>query len=57
MKYEFSDAEENVVASGKLKFWLRRIVCAMAMAMAKTKTKAVCIIILVINKTIPEGFF
>ena len=35
---EISDAEENIVASRKLKFWLRRIACAMA------KTKAMCII-------------
>ena len=35
---EISDAEANIVASRKLKFWLRRIACAMA------KTKAMCII-------------
>jgi hypothetical protein len=35
---KISDAEANVVASRKLKFWLRRIACAMA------KTKAMCII-------------
>ena len=35
---EISDAEVNVVASWKLKFWLRGIACAMA------KTKAMCII-------------
>ena len=27
---EISDAEANIVASRKLKFWLRRIACAMA---------------------------
>ena len=37
---EISDAEANIIASRKLKFWLRRIACAMA----KTKTKAICII-------------
>ena len=35
---EISDAEANIIASRKLKFWLRRIACAMA------KTKAMCII-------------
>ena len=35
---EISDAEANIVASRKLKYWLRRIACAMA------KTKAMCII-------------
>jgi hypothetical protein len=35
---EISDAEANIVASRKLKFWLGRIACAMA------KTKAMCII-------------
>ena len=37
---EISDAEANIIASTgrKLKFWLRRIACAMA------KTKAMCII-------------
>ena len=30
----------NIIASRKLRFWLRRIACAMA----KTKTKAMCII-------------
>ena len=35
---EISDAEANIVAKRKLKFWLRRIACAMA------KTKAMCII-------------
>ena len=35
---EISDAEANITASRKLRFWLRRIACAMA------KTKAMCII-------------
>ena len=35
---EISDAEANIIASRKLRFWLRRIACAMA------KTKAMCII-------------
>ena len=35
---EISDAEANIIASRKLKFWLRGIACAMA------KTKAMCII-------------
>ena len=35
---EISDAEANIIASSKLRFWLRRIACAMA------KTKAMCII-------------
>jgi hypothetical protein len=35
---EISDAEANIIASRILKFWLRRIACAMA------KTKAMCII-------------
>ena len=35
---EISDAEANIIASRKLKFWLRRIACAM------TKTKAMCIV-------------
>ena len=35
---EISDAEANIVASTKSRFWLKRIVCAMA------KTKAMCII-------------
>ena len=35
---EISDAEANIIASRKLRFWLRRITCAMA------KTKAMCII-------------
>ena len=35
---EISDAETNIVASRKLKFWLRRIACAMAW------TKAMCMI-------------
>ena len=34
---EISDAEANIIASRKLRFWLRRIACAMA------KTKAMCI--------------
>jgi hypothetical protein len=37
---EISDAEANIIASRKLKFWRRRIACAMA----KTKAKAMCII-------------
>merc|ERR1712070_1014395 len=35
---EISDAEANIIASRKLRFWLRRIACAMA------KIKAMCII-------------
>ena len=35
---EISDAETNIVASRKLKFWLRRIACVVV------KTKAMCII-------------
>ena len=35
---EISDAEANIIASRKLRFWLRRIACAMV------KTKAMCII-------------
>ena len=35
---EISDAEANTIASRKLRFWLRRIACAMA------KIKAMCII-------------
>ena len=35
---EISDAEANIIASRKLKFWLRRIACTMA------KIKAMCII-------------
>ena len=36
---EISDAEANIIANRMLKFWLKRIACAMA------KTKAMCIII------------
>ena len=35
---EIPDAEANIIASRKLKFWLKRIACAVA------KTKAMCII-------------
>ena len=35
---EISDAEANIITSRELRFWLRRIACAMA------KTKAMCII-------------
>ena len=35
---EISDAEANIIAGRKLRFWLRRIACAMA------KIKAMCII-------------
>ena len=44
---EISDAEANIIASRKLRFWLRRIACAMA----KTKTKAMCMCISIINRT------
>ena len=40
---EISDAEANIVASRELKFWLRRIACAMV----KTKIKSICMM----NKT------
>ena len=40
---EISDAEANIVASRKLKFWLRRIACAVAKT-AKTMAKAMCVI-------------
>ena len=41
---EISDAEANIIASGKLKFWLKRISCAMAMA--KTLRLRLCALLI-----------
>ena len=35
---EISDTEANIITSRKLRFWLKRIACAMG------KTKAMCVI-------------
>ena len=43
---EISDAEANIIASRKLRFWLRIIACAMA----KTKATRLCVL-LIINRT------